>query len=102
MSMAGLQFHFKERPIVVVMGVRGCGKSTNGAALAKRLVLLFLDDDDCHRYQCRPNANDTAHRLRCGPGCHPDLQYTGFQCGPVGDDQGYPASQRFNCLGIAG
>lgn len=34
--------------IVVVMGVTGCGKSTVGAALARRLGWRFLDADDFH------------------------------------------------------
>ncbi|GAA4478669.1 gluconokinase [Microbacterium panaciterrae] len=35
-------------PIVVVMGVSGCGKSTIGAALADRLRVPFQDADDLH------------------------------------------------------
>lgn len=35
-------------PLVVVMGVSGCGKSTVGAALADRLRVPFLDADDLH------------------------------------------------------
>lgn len=34
--------------IVVVMGVTGCGKSTVGAKLARRLGCEFLDGDDFH------------------------------------------------------
>lgn len=34
--------------IVVVMGVTGCGKSTVGAALGRRLGWRFLDADDFH------------------------------------------------------
>lgn len=36
------------RPPIVVMGVSGCGKSTVGAALAKRLEVPFADADDFH------------------------------------------------------
>lgn len=39
-------------PLVVVMGVSGSGKSTVGAALARRLGLPFADADDFH-----PEAN---------------------------------------------
>lgn len=35
-------------PLVVVMGVSGCGKSTVGAALAQRLRVPFADADDFH------------------------------------------------------
>ncbi|MFB4350762.1 gluconokinase [Microbacterium sp. CR_7] len=35
-------------PLVVVMGVSGCGKSTIGAALAERLRVPFRDADDLH------------------------------------------------------
>lgn len=35
-------------PIVVVMGVSGCGKSTVGRALADRLGLAFADADELH------------------------------------------------------
>jgi gluconokinase len=35
-------------PVVVVMGVSGCGKSTVGAALAERLGVPFVDGDDLH------------------------------------------------------
>jgi gluconokinase len=34
--------------LVVVMGVTGCGKSTVGAALARRLGVPFADADDFH------------------------------------------------------
>lgn len=36
------------KPIVVVMGVSGTGKSTLGLALAARYGLVFLDADDFH------------------------------------------------------
>ncbi|MFZ4289714.1 gluconokinase [Variovorax sp. HJSM1_2] len=36
------------RPILVVMGVSGCGKSTVGAALAQALDLPYLEGDDFH------------------------------------------------------
>ncbi|MGV0655925.1 gluconokinase [Mycolicibacterium thermoresistibile] len=35
-------------PGIVVMGVSGCGKSTVGAALARRLGVPFADADDFH------------------------------------------------------
>lgn len=35
-------------PLIVVMGVSGCGKSTVGAALAERLRIPFRDADDLH------------------------------------------------------
>ncbi len=35
-------------PLIVVMGVSGCGKSTVGAALAERLRMPFRDADDLH------------------------------------------------------
>lgn len=37
-----------DAPLVVVMGVSGCGKSTVGAALARRLGVPFVDGDDLH------------------------------------------------------
>lgn len=37
-----------QRPLIVVMGVSGCGKSTVGVALAQRLQLPFSDADDFH------------------------------------------------------
>ncbi|WP_405217642.1 gluconokinase [Agrococcus sp. Ld7] len=39
-------------PPMVIMGVQGSGKSTIGAALAKRLNIDFIDGDDLH-----PKAN---------------------------------------------
>ena len=35
-------------PVVIVMGVSGCGKTTVGTLLAKRLNVPFLDADDFH------------------------------------------------------
>jgi gluconokinase len=35
-------------PLVVVMGVSGCGKSTVGRLIAKRLACEFLEGDDLH------------------------------------------------------
>jgi adenylate kinase family enzyme len=35
-------------PLVVVMGVSGCGQSTVGTALARRLGVPFADADDLH------------------------------------------------------
>ncbi len=35
-------------PVVIVMGVSGCGKTTVGKRLAKRLNVPFLDADDFH------------------------------------------------------
>jgi gluconokinase len=35
-------------PLIVVMGVSGCGKSTIGSALAERLRCPFLEGDDFH------------------------------------------------------
>ncbi len=45
---------FRHRPLVVIMGVSGAGKSTIGAALARRENLPFLDADAYH-----PHANIT-------------------------------------------
>lgn len=39
-------------PLVVVMGVSGCGKTTAGAALAAKLGVRYADGDDFH-----PQAN---------------------------------------------
>jgi len=52
MSTAESPVRFEDRPIVIVMGVSGSGKSTVGAALAERLGVPFLDADDFH-----PKAN---------------------------------------------
>ncbi|MDJ0832199.1 MAG: gluconokinase [Gammaproteobacteria bacterium] len=46
--MAALPVQFERRPLVVVMGVSGCGKSTIGVALAQHWDLPFLDADDYH------------------------------------------------------
>ena len=46
--MAALPVQFERRPLVVVMGVSGCGKSTIGLALAQHWDLPFLDADDYH------------------------------------------------------
>lgn len=48
MSMAASPLHFNREPIVVVMGVCGCGKSTVGKLLAERLNLPFLEGDEFH------------------------------------------------------
>lgn len=48
MSMAASQVRFNKRPVVVVMGVSGAGKTTVASALASRLDLPFLDADDFH------------------------------------------------------
>ncbi|WP_285249765.1 gluconokinase [Pseudarthrobacter sp. fls2-241-R2A-168] len=40
------------KPVIVVMGVSGAGKSTVGAALAERLGAAFVDSDSLH-----PKAN---------------------------------------------
>ncbi len=52
MSTAVSPVRFERRPIVVVMGVSGSGKTTIGEALARRQNLPFLDADDFH-----PQAN---------------------------------------------
>ncbi|WP_334152147.1 gluconokinase [Microbacterium sp.] len=44
--------HARSGPLIVVMGVSGCGKSTVGEALSARLCLPFQDADDLH-----PHAN---------------------------------------------
>jgi gluconokinase len=38
----------KPAPLVVVMGVSGCGKSTVGRLIAQRLACEFLEGDDLH------------------------------------------------------
>ena len=52
MSMAESLFHFDQQPVLVVMGVSGCGKSTVAEALGKRMGLPYIDGDDYH-----PTAN---------------------------------------------
>ncbi len=52
MSMAASQVRFDDRPVVLVMGVSGSGKSTVAEALAGRLGLPFLEADAFH-----PKAN---------------------------------------------
>ena len=52
MSTVASQFRFEDKPIVIVMGVSGCGKSTIGAELARRRDIPFMDADDYH-----PTAN---------------------------------------------
>ncbi|MEM9144088.1 MAG: gluconokinase [Bacteroidota bacterium] len=47
------------RPISIVMGVSGSGKSTVGQLLAKKLGVVFLDADDYH-----PKAN--VRKMRSG------------------------------------
>ncbi|KAA5605109.1 gluconokinase [Roseospira marina] len=47
-TTAASSVRFERRPVVVVMGVSGSGKSTVGAALALRLGVPFLDADDFH------------------------------------------------------
>lgn len=37
-----------EAPLIVVMGVSGCGKSTVGALIANRLAIPFVDADSLH------------------------------------------------------
>ena len=37
-----------DRPLVVLMGVAGCGKSTVGPLVAARLGVPFVDGDDVH------------------------------------------------------
>lgn len=37
-----------DRPLVVLMGVAGCGKSTVGPRVAVRLGVPFVDGDDVH------------------------------------------------------
>lgn len=44
---------------LVVMGVTGCGKSTTGNLLAKKLNAIFLDGDDLH-----PDSN--IEKMRAG------------------------------------
>lgn len=46
--MAELQFQFKSLPLVIVMGVSGCGKSSVGRALAQQFCLPYLEADEFH------------------------------------------------------
>jgi len=48
MSMAPLPRQFEPARIIVVMGVSSSGKSTVGAAIARRLHASFLDGDGYH------------------------------------------------------
>lgn len=36
------------RPVIVVMGVSGAGKSAVGSALAQYLGVIFIDSDSLH------------------------------------------------------
>lgn len=36
------------RPVFVIMGVSGCGKSSVGQTIAKAINLTFIDGDDLH------------------------------------------------------
>lgn len=63
--------------VLVVMGVSGCGKSTVGQALARRLGWRFLDADDYH-----PPAN--VEKMRAGQ--------------PLDDDDRRPWLDRLNAL----
>ncbi|MCP4318597.1 MAG: gluconokinase [Hyphomicrobiales bacterium] len=48
MSTAESRHRFNDMRLYVVMGVAGCGKSSVGAAVAKRLGATYLDGDDFH------------------------------------------------------
>ncbi len=45
---AGINVTKGTTPIIIIMGVSGCGKTTVGRALAERLSATFLDADDFH------------------------------------------------------
>lgn len=45
---AALDLQWQDRPIIVVMGVCGCGKSHIGRALAERRGFAFLEGDELH------------------------------------------------------
>jgi gluconokinase len=45
-------------PLIVVMGVSGCGKSTIGSALAERLGCPFLEGDDFHPRENKVKMSD--------------------------------------------
>ncbi len=40
-----------QKPVIVVMGVSGCGKSTVGRALAQALALPYVEGDELHPLQ---------------------------------------------------
>ncbi len=46
--MVGSPVQFEQRPLLVVMGVSGCGKTSVGVGLAQRLELPYLEADDYH------------------------------------------------------
>lgn len=48
MSMAVSQLHSDLPQRMVLMGVAGCGKSSVGAALARRIGAVYVDGDDLH------------------------------------------------------
>lgn len=52
MLMGQLPARFNQRPVVVVMGVSGCGKSTIASELAARFDVPFFEGDEYH-----PQAN---------------------------------------------
>lgn len=66
-----------EPPLVVVMGVSGCGKTSVGRALAERIDARFIDADDHH-----PEAN--VEKMRRGE--------------PLDDDDRAPWLARLNGL----
>ncbi|MGB5555191.1 MAG: shikimate kinase, partial [Flavobacteriaceae bacterium] len=37
-----------KKPVLIIMGVSGCGKTTVGLSLAKKLNVPFFDGDDYH------------------------------------------------------
>ena len=66
----------RHRPLVVVMGVSGSGKSTVGTALARRLGVDFEDGDDLH-----PPAN--VAKMRSGQALDDEDRYPWLEA--VGD-----------------
>ena len=48
MSDLNSKISFRLARLVVLMDVFGCGKSTVGAALAKKMCKPFIDADDFH------------------------------------------------------
>ena len=48
MWTAASPVRFDDRPVIVVMGVSGVGKTTVGRALARALDLPYRDGDDVH------------------------------------------------------